>query len=248
MAFNLDFWFRFGGPQGGNPGGDINTFLGNLNSQGITRKSRYRVQILPPQGFKVPRGFTERIETITLPGQNIRSVPDSLRYGPEREQAQGMTYGPISATFITGRSQIEKTFFGRWQSLTVNKATWEPRYYEQYTGGLRIWHLDQQNNDQDGVEIFEAYPKLIGAQDVGHAQGNAYQTLTIEFTFHHWYGIAAPSSTPFTRRRGGGKRKTKSAGKDATWTKQHGFWAKNYKKEAGQVTATARDRIPGRDV
>ena len=43
MAFNLDFWFRFGGPQGGNPGGDINTFLGNLNSQGITRKSRYRV-------------------------------------------------------------------------------------------------------------------------------------------------------------------------------------------------------------
>jgi len=247
MAWNLDFWFRFGGLQSGS-GGDINTFLGNLNSQGITRKSRYRVQILPPQGFQVPRGFTDRIESISFPGQNIRSVPDTLRYGPEREQAQGMTYGPISATFITGRSQIEKTFFGRWQSLTVNKATWEPRYYEQYTGGLRIWHLGERNNDQDGVEIFEVFPKLIAAQDVGHAQGNAYQTLTVEFTFHHWYGIAPPrgeSSTPFTRRRGG---KRKSVEKDDTWTKQHGFWAKNYKKEAGQVTATARDRIPGRDV
>ena len=231
MAFNLDFWFRFGGAQGGNPGGDINTFLGNLTSQGITRKSRYRVQIMPPAGFQVPRGFTDRIETISFPGQNIRSVPDTLRYGPEREQAQGMTYGPISATFITGRSQIEKTFFGRWQSLTVNKATWEPRYYEQYTGGLRIWHLDEGNNDQDGVEIFEVFPKLIGAQDVGQAQGNTYQTLTVEFTFHHWYGIAGRSSTPFTRRKGGGKRKTKSAGKDDTWTKQHGFWAKNYKQE-----------------
>ena len=246
MAFNLDFWFRFGGPQGGNPGGDINTFLGNLNSQGITRKSRYRVQILPPPGFQVPRGFTERIESISLPGQNIRSVPDTLRYGPEREQAQGMTYGPISATFITSSAQIEKTFFGRWQSLTVNKATWEPRYYEQYTGGLRIWHLDQQNNDRDGVEIFEVFPKLIGAQDVGHAQGNTYQTLTIEFTFHHWYGIAPRSSTPV--RKAGDHHPPLSAGKDNTWTKQHGFWAKNYKKEAGQVTATARDRIPGRDV
>ena len=142
--------------------------------------------------------------------------------------------------------KIEKTFFGRWQSLTVNKATWEPRYYEQYTGGLRIWHLDEGNNDQDGVEIFEAFPKLIQAQDVGFGQSNTYQTLTVEFTFHHWYGIAAPSSTPVRKR--GDHHPPLSAGKDNTWTKQHGFWAKNYKKEAGQVTATAQDRIPGRDV
>ena len=47
MAWNLDFWFKFGGLQFGG-GGDINSFLGSLNSQGITRKSRYRVQIIPP--------------------------------------------------------------------------------------------------------------------------------------------------------------------------------------------------------
>ena len=226
MAWNLDFWFRFGGLQSGS-GGDINTFLGNLNSQGITRKSRYRVQILPPQGFQVPRGFTDRIESISFPGQNIRSVPDSLRYGPEREQAQGMTYGPISATFITGRSQIEKTFFGRWQSLTVNKATWEPRYYEQYTGGLRIWHLGERNNDQDGIEIFEAFPKLIQAQDVGYAQSNTYQTLSVEFTFHHWYGIAGRGGGGGIIGKGKSVKNSKK-GKD-TWTKQHGFYAKNYK-------------------
>ena len=230
MAWNLDFWFKFGGLQSGS-GGDINTFLGNLSSQGITRKSRYRVQILPPAGFQVPRGFTERIESISFPGQNIRSVPDTLRYGPEREQAQGMTYGPISATFITGRSQMEKTFFGRWQSLTVNKATWEPRYYEQYTGGLRIWHLDQHNNDSDGVEIFEAYPKLINAQDVGHAQGNAYQTLTVEFTFHHWYGIEAQRVTnPVTTPTKGDPDRERISPR----TKQHGFWADNYKKTWGE--------------
>ena len=138
-----------------------------------------------------------------------------------------MTYGPISATFITGRSQIEKTFFGRWQSLTVNKATWEPRYYEDYIGGLRIWHLDERNNDRDGVEIFEAFPKLINAQDVGHAQGNAYQTLTVEFTFHHWYAIKAqrvskPETTPT-------KGDPDRAPLEQT---KHGFMARNYKSSS----------------
>ena len=226
MAWNLDFWFKFGGLQSGG-GGDINTFLGSLNSQGITRKSRYRVQIIPPPGFQVPRGFTERIENISFPGQNIRSVPDTLRYGPEREQAQGMTYGPISATFITSNAQLEKTFFGRWQSLTVNKETWEPRYYENYIGGLRIWHLDQHNNDRDGVEIFEAFPKTISPQDVGHAQGNTYQTITVEFTFHHWYGIDAQRVTiPPTK---GDPARDKIAPLEQT---KHGFMARNYKSSS----------------
>jgi len=226
MAWNLDFWFNFGGLQFGR-GGDINSFLGSLSSQGITRKSRYRVQIIPPAGFQVPRGFTERIENISFPGQNIRSVPDTLRYGPEREQAQGMTYGPISATFITSNAQLEKTFFGRWQSLTVNKETWEPRYYEDYIGGLRIWHLDQRNNDRDGIEIFEAFPKTISPQDVGHAQGNAYQTLTVEFTFHHWYGIA-PSRVTIPPTTGDPARE-KIAPLEQT---KHGFMARNYKSSS----------------
>ena len=226
MAWNLDFWFKFGGLQFGR-GGDINSFLGSLNSKGITRKSRYRIQIMPPAGLIPPRDLSDRCETISLPGQNIRSVPDALRYGPEREQAQGMTYGPISATFITSNAQIEKSFFGMWQGGTVNKNTWEPYYYEQYTGGLRIWHLDQHNNDRDGVEIFEAFPKTISPQDVGQAQGNTYQTITVEFTFHHWYGIEAQRVTnPPTK---GDPDRDKIAPLEQT---KHGFMARNYKSSS----------------
>ena len=56
------------------------------------------------------RDLSLRCESISMPGQNVRSVPDSLRFGPEREQAQGMTYGPISATFISDRLQVRKHF------------------------------------------------------------------------------------------------------------------------------------------
>ena len=237
MAWNLDFWFKFGGYQTGS-GGDIGSFLGSLNSKGITRKSRYRVQVIPPPGLNKPRDLSDRCETISFPGQNIKSTPDTLRFGPEREFATGMTYGPISATFISSRAQLEKNFFGIWQAGIVNKNTWEPRYYDNYTGGLRIWHLDEHNNDTDGVELFEVFPKLIGAQDVGNAQSNAYQTLTIEFTFHHWYAIAPLRVThPVTTPTKGDPAREKVAPLEQT---VHGFKARNYKKEdlvggAGQI-------------
>ena len=41
---------------------------------------------------------------------------------------------------------------------------------------------------------------MINAQDWGHANGNTYQTITVEFTFHHWFptmhGASASGSVP----------------------------------------------------
>ena len=182
----------FGGGAGSR-GGDVQGFLGSLSSSGITRKSRYKVQVISPVGTG-PRDLSLRCESISFPGQNIRSTPDPLRFGPEREHAQGMTYGPISATFISDRLQKEKAFFEQWQNNVIDVNTWEPKYYDNYTGGVKIWHLDERNRSTSGVELFEAYPKLINAQDVGHAQGNAYQTITVEFTFHHWFPLASSAS------------------------------------------------------
>ena len=77
------------------------------------------------------------------------------------------------------------------------------------------------------VEIFEAFPKTISPQDVGHAQGNAYQTLTVEFTFHHWYGIE-PSRVTIPPRKGDPAR-DKIAPLEQT---KHGFMARDYKSSS----------------
>ena len=182
----------FGGGAGSR-GGDIQSFIGSLSSSGISRKSRYKVQVISPTGMGA-RDMSLRCESISFPGQNIRSVPDSLRFGPEREHAQGMTYGPISATFISDRMQKEKAFFEKWQNNVIDVNTWEPKYYDDYKGGLKIWQLDERNRATYGVELFEVYPKMINAQDVGMTQGNAYQTIIVEFTFHHWFPVATSAS------------------------------------------------------
>jgi len=179
--------------RAGAGGGDVQSIIGSLASKGISRKARYKITMSSPAGGG-GRDLSMRCESISMPGANVRSVPDSLRFGPEREQAQGMTYGPISATFISDRLQSEKAFFEKWQYNVVDFNTWEPKYYNDYKGTVKIFNLDQSNNTTYGVELFEAYPKMINAQDWGHANANAYQTITVEFTFHHWFPTMHGSS------------------------------------------------------
>ena len=233
MAWNLDFWFNFGGGGPGfsfGRGGDINSFLGGIARRGVARKSRYRVTISPPTGLAMTgmgRLFEGRCEAVTFPGQNIRSVPDTLRYGPEREHPQGMTYGPISATFICDKHLRERGFFAIWQQMTVNKTTWEPKYYNETIGEMEIYQLDERNRDTYGVKLFEVFPKNVGPIDVGHAQGNTYQTVTVEFTFHHWKEIVEKSDG--STGNWADPAREKIAPLEQT---KHGFMARNYKSSS----------------
>ena len=74
------------------------------------------------------------------------------------------------------------------------------------------------------------FPKLVGPVDVGQAQGNTYQTVTIELAFHHWMAIDGErTSTPVTTPTKGDPAREKIAPLQET---RHGFWARNYKKSS----------------
>ena len=125
-------------------------------------------------------------ETISFPGQNMMSSADTLRFGPEREFITGVSYGPISATFMCSADMREKRFFERWQEQTIDLTTWEPKYYSDYIGGMKIFQLDRDNRATYVVELFEVYPKTITEQGLGHASNDSYQTIAIELDYHHW--------------------------------------------------------------
>ena len=167
----------------------LNTFIANLGSTGVARKNRYRMEITGKGPAKVG-GFKEdyalMCESIEFPGQNMMSSADTLRYGPQREFINGVTYGSIQASFICSPDLREKRFFELWQQETMDMVTWEPKYYADYIGGVKIYQLDRANNATYVVELFEVYPKTITAQDIGNATTDAYQTVTVELDFHHW--------------------------------------------------------------
>jgi len=146
-------------------------------------------------GSNFLRNISMYCESIQMPGQNIRSVEDPLRFGPQREQAQGVTYGSVNARFICSRDLREKMFFEAWQSMIFNHDTWEMKFYKDYIGGLKIFQEDRKNNATYGIELMEVFPKIIQQQELGWNMNDDYQTISVELMFHSWEKANTDSMT-----------------------------------------------------
>jgi len=175
-------------------GGNIGRFVSYINKGGLARKNRYRVLL----GGKGPNDAVRRMggyrledlnlmcESVSFPAQNLRATPDALRFGPEREQVQGVTYGEISASFICSSSMVEKAFFTEWHKGVFNKASWEVEYYNMFIGSMRIIQDDRFDKQVYAVELSEVYPKTITQLELGYAQNDIYHSLSIDFQYHKW--------------------------------------------------------------
>ena len=124
----------------------LTKFSERLSSKGVAHPNKYRIHFTG-QGPSTAGGWDDAIglmcESIEFPGQNFMSAPDALRYGPPREAVSGVTYAPITATFICNYQMYEKRWFEAWQNQCMDMNTWEPNYYKDYTGDLRIFQLDK---------------------------------------------------------------------------------------------------------
>ena len=169
----------------------LNTFIETIKSKDLVRQNRFSIHIQGPHG--VDRDVNMLAESVSMPGQNILSVPDDLRFGPQREHAQGYTYGPISFTFLCTPGMPEKVYFEDWQDLVVNKNAnqWTANYYRDYIGEIKINQLDRSDSTNYTVEIHEAYPKTVNAQEFSLGSTDAYQTISVEIAYRWWERVEA---------------------------------------------------------
>ena len=179
--------------------------LGNLiseyqNNGGFARPSRYEIIITPPVGLTATGialgGISNTIrktslacESISFPGRNIDTSPDTNKYGPVREIATGFSYAEVSATFRCSSDMREKRYFESWQRLSYDNITWSMQYYENYIGGVQIFQLDEEDNIMYGVELVEAFPKNIGAQTLDYSATDQIHKLPVTFSYRWWKNI-----------------------------------------------------------
>ena len=198
--------------------GTLQEILGLGNStDGMSRKNRYEVTLYPPTGARGSRGNTSnvfskimgdllgdgtvratglRCESISLPGRNMDSTPDTNIYGPEREIVTGYSFGDIDATFQCSSDMREKKYWETWQRLTFNPKTFDIGYYNDYVGTIDIHTLDEQENRRYGCRLVEAWPKTIAAQSLGYADNNTYQTIDVTIAYRYWINLTDESSEP----------------------------------------------------
>ena len=182
------------------------------SDDGFARPSRYEVFFFPPVSRSQTNIFAQimgqtvadqtarktalRCESFEFPGRNLDSAPDTNIYGPEREIVQGYSYGNVTATFQCSSDMKEKRFFETWQRLAYNPQTWSMQYYNDYTGSIKIFQLDETDRQRYGVELVECFPKTIAAQPIAYASVNEIQKVSVTFAYRYWKDLVDEADLP----------------------------------------------------
>ena len=68
-------------------------------------------------------------------------------------------------------------------------------------GAVQIYQLDENDNRRYGVELVEAFPKTIAAQDLNYGSTNQQQKLSVSFSYRYWKNLQDEADLP--KFRGG---------------------------------------------
>tara|TARA_B100000282_G_scaffold70303_1_gene47627 strand:+ start:278 stop:997 length:720 start_codon:yes stop_codon:yes gene_type:complete len=182
------------------------------SDDGFARPSRYEVFFFPPVSRSQTNIFAQimgqtvadqtarktalRCESFEFPGRNLDSSPDVNIYGPEREIVQGYSYGDVTAVFQCSSDMKEKRFFETWQRLAYNPQTWSMQYYNDYTGSIKIFQLDETDRQRYGVELVECFPKTIAAQPIAYGAVNEIQKVSVTFAYRYWKDLVDEADLP----------------------------------------------------
>ena len=213
MAFNL------GRRLEGTAYGVINEVLSGFHSDdGYARANRYEVMLNAPTGEKgtTPTNLQNifskvmgqakgdgtvrktglRCESISFPGRNLDTTPDTNIYGPTREIVNGFSFAEITGTFVCSSDMREKLFFETRQRLAFNPQTWSLGYYDDYVGSIDIHQLDEQDNKRYGVQLVECFPKTIAEQSLGYGQNDTLHRINVTFSYRYWKNLTDEADLP----------------------------------------------------
>jgi len=196
--------------------GVFNDILSAYHSnEGYAQPNRYEVLIFPPTQFSsaAPENFSRgdistsssndkreislRCESITLPGRNLSSTPDTNVHGPLREVVNNVNFADsVTMVFQASSDLRERVFFEKWQYAAFNPKTWNVGYYNDYIGSVFIYLLDKQDQRKYGLKLEECFPKSIAQTDLSYASNNEIIKLTVDMNFRYWKTLDITQETP----------------------------------------------------
>ena len=159
------------------------------------RKYNYSINFTSPSGMTAAsENMFMRCESFGFPGQNISTSPDDLRLGPAREHAIGVTYAPLTATFLSTENFWERSYFTEWHKLIFDGpedgATFRMKYYNKYVTDIDVVQYDDRGKSTYAIKLIDSFPKTIVQQDVALADSD-FHRMSIEFVYHFWKEVPA---------------------------------------------------------
>lgn len=174
----------------------INNFISEIKSRGLAKTNRYQVNMAFPVTVSDPS--TPRIaelfcDSVNLPGMNIATMPSRF-YGDPREMPYERSFDPVTMVFLIDSDMRIKNLFDRWMESIIRPTTRTINYYKNYITDINITVLKVNETDEPyKVQLFEAYPKTIGAIQMGNDSRDVMR-LPVTFAYRNWTSTNNPNA------------------------------------------------------
>lgn len=155
-------------------------------------------------GVEVVRGLDIMCESAEFPGKSL-STSETKYNSDYINMPYGITYAPVTITFVVSRDFLEKNIIDRWQNLIIDPVTHDVGYFEEYVSPvIEIQQLNEQDKVTHKVQIVDAFPSEITSMALSNADSDTYHRMSVTFIYRAWNndkieqptGVAALSETP----------------------------------------------------
>lgn len=175
-------------------------------SDGLARSNRFIVNLTPPTAITSGlvgqgAGSTDYVgvsptdyrglhkilllcDSAQLPGINLNTAP-IRSFGEVRQVPYELAFEPITLTFYVDADMNVKKMFDLWIMATQIGDSRKFRYYDSYTTTLSIYVQDMQEDNRYIVEMYEAYPRSVGAVQVDFANKDVMK-LQVTMNYKYW--------------------------------------------------------------
>jgi len=155
-------------------------FKTRVRTVGLPTGSRYRVNVM---GMNVPDIFMFA-NSVSIPGVSIDTA-DTKIWGENLTMPYGISYEPVTLTFILDNEMSAKVFFDSWMNKVYDRKTRFVGYAKEYKRNVNIVLQDKNNKDILNVTLIDAYPKQI--QDVALSYDSKdVIALTVQLQYKNW--------------------------------------------------------------
>lgn len=172
---------------------DINSFISNINQQGISYSSDYEVLITRSDGSTATdeHDLVMRCSDVTQPGRGVSTTIASY-YGVPSHVAKDSNFGNLSMNFILSEDQREKEYFESWiddivgpYRLGTTSNMFDLKFQKTYVGTVVIRKLSPTDDVLNETTYFEAFP--IGIGDINMSwQRTDILYLPVSFSYRYY--------------------------------------------------------------
>tara|TARA_R110002074_G_scaffold327304_2_gene497773 strand:- start:94 stop:636 length:543 start_codon:yes stop_codon:yes gene_type:complete len=161
-----------------------------LGKLGLSRPSRYVVEISPPNASSIT---IHQPETVTLPSRQFDTIEDNI-YGPIRSVPVRNKYdSAVVMTFPVSKDWSERAILEKWMDTIVNPSDNTSTYETVGDGVLKISCEDLSGTPTAIFTFDEVYPSMIMPVELGYSMVNAYTRLQVSFQYRS-YNVEIPAS------------------------------------------------------